>query len=74
MIPIHTQFDPAVWAGDESAARGVFTQNRAISRLDNTDVRRVNDRVFTGPRAAVQRYSASPQAAQVVTNPYGMGM
>lgn len=48
--------------------KGVFTQKRP------GESRRINDRVFSGPRAAVQRYSASPQASEVVTNPYGKGM
>lgn len=74
MIPDRNQFDPAVVAGSPSAAPGVFTQKKAVLSEDNQDVRRVNDRIFTGPRGSVQRYGASPQAAQVVTNPYGMGM
>lgn len=74
MIPAHPQFDPAVSAGSKDTAKGVFTDNLAVVSSNTLDARRINDRVFTGPRAAVQRYSASPQAAQVVTNPYGSGM
>jgi hypothetical protein len=50
---------------------GVFTQNNAVLGLNVMDARRINDRVFTGPRAAVQRYGASPNAADVVRTPYG---
>jgi len=50
---------------------GVFTQNNAVLGLNVMDVRRINDRVFTGPRAAVQRYSASVNAANVAQIPYG---
>jgi hypothetical protein len=71
MIPVHTQFDPAVWAGSPAAARGVLTQNGASSSLNIFGVQRVNDGIYTGRAGAYQRYSASPQAAQVVTNPYG---
>jgi hypothetical protein len=51
---------------------GVFHPKKPV--FESYDVRRVNDRMFTGPRNAVQRYGASPAAAQVVTNPFGMGM
>ena len=74
MKPMRGQFDPAVTAGASYNAKGVFTENLAVVSNSALDVRRVNDRIFTGPRGAVQRYSASPQAAQVVTNPYGSGM
>jgi hypothetical protein len=51
---------------------GVFHPKKPV--FGSHDVRRNNDRIFTGPRGAVQRYGASPAASQVVTNPYGMGM
>ena len=51
---------------------GVFHPKKPV--FGSHDVRRNNDRIFTGPRGAVQRYGASPAAAQVVTNPFGMGM
>jgi hypothetical protein len=50
---------------------GVFTQNNAVLGLNVMDARRINDRIYTGPRAAVQRYGASPNAADVVQTPYG---
>jgi hypothetical protein len=50
---------------------GVFTQNNAVLGLNVMDARRINDRIYTGPRAAVQRYGASPNAADVVRTPYG---
>ena len=51
---------------------GVFHPKKPV--FGSHDVRRNNDRIFTGPRGAVQRYGASPAASQVVTNPFGMGM
>ena len=50
---------------------GVFTQNNAVLGLDVMGARRINDRMYTGPRNAVQRYSASPNASDVVKTPYG---
>lgn len=46
---------------------GVFTPKKPIFEAD---VRRVNDRVFTGPRAAVQRYNVSVAALDVARTPY----
>lgn len=34
--------------------------------------RRINDRIFTGPRGAVMRYGASPAATDVVKKPYNV--
>jgi hypothetical protein len=44
---------------------GVFTPKNAVF-----DGRRVNDRIFTGPRGAVQRYSVSSNASDVLRTPY----
>lgn len=50
---------------------GVFTQNNAVLGLDVMGARRINDRIYTGPRGAVQRYNASPNASNVAKTPYG---
>ena len=50
---------------------GVFTQNNAVLGLDVMGARRINDRIYTGPRGAVQRYGASMAASDVVKRPYG---
>jgi hypothetical protein len=34
--------------------------------------RRINDRIFTGPRGSVMRYGASPAASDVVKKPYNV--
>lgn len=46
---------------------GVFTQKNPVFKAD---VRRVNDRIFTGPRGAVQRYNVSIAASDVARTPY----
>jgi hypothetical protein len=50
---------------------GVFTQNNAVLGLDVMGARRINDRIFTGPRGAVQRYTTSVAATNVAQTPYG---
>lgn len=44
-------------------ASGVNTQKTPILEAD---VRRINDRIFSGPRGAVQRYNVSSAASDVV--------
>jgi hypothetical protein len=46
---------------------GVNTQKKPILEAD---VRRVNDRIFTGPRGSVQRYNVSSAASDVAKTPY----
>lgn len=46
---------------------GVNTPKKPILEAD---VRRVNDRIFTGPRGAVQRYNVSSAASDVAKTPY----
>jgi hypothetical protein len=50
---------------------GVFTQNNAVLGLDVMGARRINDRIFTGPRGAVGRYTTSVAATNVAQTPYG---
>ena len=50
---------------------GVVTHPRPVEPIvPNLGTQRVNDRVFTGPRAAVQRYLVGPNATEVL-KPYG---
>ena len=49
---------------------GVFTQNNAVLGLDVMGARRINDRIYSGPRGAVQRYTTSMAAADVAKKPY----
>ena len=44
---------------------GVNTQKKPVFNSQ-----RVNDRIFTGPRGAVQRYSVSSAASDVARTPY----
>lgn len=46
---------------------GVVTHPRPVEPIG---IQRVNDRIFTGPRAAVQRYLVGPNATEVL-KPYG---
>jgi hypothetical protein len=46
---------------------GVFTPKKPVFEAD---VHRVNDRIFTGPRGAVQRYNVSIAASDVARTPY----
>ena len=50
---------------------GVFTQNNAVLGLDVMGARRINDRIYSGPRGAVQRYTTSMAASDVAKKPYG---
>ena len=50
---------------------GVFTQNNAVLGLDVMGARRLNDRIYTGPRGAVQQYTTSMAASDVAKKPYG---
>lgn len=45
--------------------QGVFTSKTPIFGS-----RRINDRIFTGPRGSVMRYGASPAASDVLSKPY----
>lgn len=53
----------------KSQFQGVFHPKKPV--FGSLDARRVNDGIYTGPRGAYQRYSASPAAATVLTNPFG---
>jgi hypothetical protein len=50
---------------------GVFTNDNAVLGLDVMGARRINDRMFTGPRGAVGRYNVSVNATNVAQTPYG---
>jgi hypothetical protein len=49
---------------------GVFPPKKPV--FGSYDVRRVNDRIFTGPRGSVMRYGASPAATDVIKKPYNV--
>jgi len=50
---------------------GVMTKNNAVLGLNVMDARKINDRMFTSPRGATQRYSVSSNATDAVQLPYG---
>jgi len=68
MNPKNGQFNAAP---EVSQVLGVMANQNAVLGLNVMDSRRINDGIFSGPKGAYQRYSASGQATNVAQIPYG---